>query len=165
MSEPRYYYPAIDEAIAAYLRRRNLKQAQLASEMGMAENTSSWKRRGVRDWSLPEAREDLRHRRHLPGRGDSRGRGARAGRGVREGRGMRTSIDIGGLHEEESQVRSAWILGSLQKALARELVVLPILADYWRTVRLICCSYFLIEAMKQSRVYPMALAAYQSLHQ
>lgn len=59
---------------------------------------------------------------------------------------MRTSIDIGGLHEEESQVRSAWILGSLQKALARELVVLPILADYWRTVRLICCSYFLIEA-------------------
>ena len=55
MSEPKYYSPAIDEAIAAYLRRRNLTQAQLASEMGMAENTFSWKRRGVRDWSLPEA--------------------------------------------------------------------------------------------------------------
>ncbi len=55
MSEPRYYYPAIDEAIAAYLRRKNMTQAQLASEMDMAENTFSWKRRGVRDWSLPEA--------------------------------------------------------------------------------------------------------------
>lgn len=55
MSEPKFYYPAIDEAIAAYLRRNNMNQAQLASEMGMAENTFSWKRRGVRDWSLPEA--------------------------------------------------------------------------------------------------------------
>ncbi len=55
MSETKIYYPAIDEAIAAYLRRNDMTQSQLAAKMGMAENTFSWKRRGVREWSLTEA--------------------------------------------------------------------------------------------------------------
>lgn len=55
------YYPKLDEAVAAYLRRTGKTQAQLADEMGMAENTLSWKRRGVtnrgdeREFSLGEA--------------------------------------------------------------------------------------------------------------
>ena len=43
------YYPALDEAIAAYLRREGKTQGQLAKELGMSENTLSWKRRGYRD--------------------------------------------------------------------------------------------------------------------
>ena len=51
------YYPALDEAITLYLKRNNVTQAALASEMGMSENTFSWKRRGIRDWSMTEAVE------------------------------------------------------------------------------------------------------------
>lgn len=48
------YFPQIDEAITLYLKRTGETQADLASEMGMASNTFSWKRRGVREWSLSE---------------------------------------------------------------------------------------------------------------
>lgn len=50
-----YYYQAIDEAIELYLRRKGMTQAELAAQMGMSEPTFSWKRRGVRDFTLGEA--------------------------------------------------------------------------------------------------------------
>lgn len=49
------YYQLLDEAIELYLRRNGMSQASLAKEMGMAENTFSWKRRGVREFTLKEA--------------------------------------------------------------------------------------------------------------
>ena len=50
-------YPNLDAEIAAYLRRTGKTQAELASEMGMSENTFSWKRRGCmkREFTLSEA--------------------------------------------------------------------------------------------------------------
>lgn len=48
-------FPVIDGAITVYLRRNNMTQAYLAHEMGMAENTFSWKRRGIREWTMSEA--------------------------------------------------------------------------------------------------------------
>ena len=51
----RCYFPAIDDAITLYLKRHDMTQAQLASEMGMSENTFSWKRRGIREWGFTEA--------------------------------------------------------------------------------------------------------------
>ena len=42
------YFKSLDEEIALYLRRTGKTQAQLAEECGMADNTFSWKRRGVR---------------------------------------------------------------------------------------------------------------------
>lgn len=62
--------------------------------------------------------------------------------------------DTGGFHEEQKGARFAGVLGNLQEALAGELVVLPILADSWRTVRLICCSYSLIEADETKQGLP-----------
>lgn len=53
--DQRVYYPVLDEAIAAYMRRSGLNQAEFAQKMGMAPNTFSWKRRGVREFSLSEA--------------------------------------------------------------------------------------------------------------
>lgn len=50
-----YYYPQIDREIVVYLHKYDIPQAKLAEEMGMAENTFSWKRRGVRDFTLAEA--------------------------------------------------------------------------------------------------------------
>ncbi len=50
-----YYYPRIDKEIVVYLHNYNIPQSKLAEEMGMAENTFSWKRRGVRDFILTEA--------------------------------------------------------------------------------------------------------------
>lgn len=47
-------YPNLDAEIAAYLRREGITQAELAERMGMAENTFSWKRRGIREFSLGE---------------------------------------------------------------------------------------------------------------
>ncbi len=52
-----YYYPGIDEAILLYLHSRSITQAKLAEEMGMSEPTFSWKRRGVRDFTLGEAKK------------------------------------------------------------------------------------------------------------
>lgn len=48
-------FNGIDEAIAAYLRRTGKTQAELAEELGMSENTLSWKRRGIREFKLSEA--------------------------------------------------------------------------------------------------------------
>ena len=47
-------FKGIDEAIAAYLRRSGKTQAELAEELGMAENTLSWKRRGIREFKVSE---------------------------------------------------------------------------------------------------------------
>lgn len=47
-------FKGIDEAIAAYLRRSGKTQAELADELGMAENTLSWKRRGIREFKVSE---------------------------------------------------------------------------------------------------------------
>lgn len=48
------YFSQIDDAIALYLRHENMTQEQLAKKMGVASNTFSWKRRGVREWTLSE---------------------------------------------------------------------------------------------------------------
>ena len=32
-----------------------MTQAELADELGMSENSLSWKRRGIRDWNVSEA--------------------------------------------------------------------------------------------------------------
>lgn len=51
-----HYYPALDEALAVFLRREGMTQEEFArSVMGMAPNTFSWKRRGVREFTLSEA--------------------------------------------------------------------------------------------------------------
>lgn len=50
-----FSFPALDDAIALYLRRNNMTQADFAADMEMSENTLSWKRRGVREWTLSEA--------------------------------------------------------------------------------------------------------------
>lgn len=52
----RVKYPTLDAEIAAYLRREGMTQAELAEQMGMSENTFSWKRRGSmgREFSLSE---------------------------------------------------------------------------------------------------------------
>ena len=47
-------FRTIDEAVAAYLRRTGKTQAELAEEIGMSENTLSWKRRGIREFKLSE---------------------------------------------------------------------------------------------------------------
>lgn len=49
-------YPNLDAEIAAYLRREDMTQAELAERLGMSENTFSWKRRGSmgREFSLGE---------------------------------------------------------------------------------------------------------------
>lgn len=49
------YYPKLDAAIAAYQRANGLTQADMAVRVGMSENTFSWKRRGVKEFSLSEA--------------------------------------------------------------------------------------------------------------
>lgn len=50
-----YYVPELDEAIELYLHRTKMTQADLAADMGMAENTFSWKRRGIKEFTLTEA--------------------------------------------------------------------------------------------------------------
>lgn len=50
-----HYYPALDEAVAVYLRRHGMTQEEFARDvMGMATNTFSWKRRGVREFTMSE---------------------------------------------------------------------------------------------------------------
>lgn len=49
------YYPKLDAAIAAHQRARGLTQANMAAALGMGENSFSWKRRGVKEFSLSEA--------------------------------------------------------------------------------------------------------------
>lgn len=49
-----YFYPALDEAITLHLRRYGMKQADLAAELDMSENTFSWKRRGIKDFYTSE---------------------------------------------------------------------------------------------------------------
>lgn len=49
------YYEALDEAVTLYMKRNGLTQEQMAEKMGMASNTFSWKRRGIREFSLGEA--------------------------------------------------------------------------------------------------------------
>lgn len=48
------YHVQIDNAITVYLRRNSKTQAQMASELGMSENTFSWKRRGIKEFTLSE---------------------------------------------------------------------------------------------------------------
>lgn len=51
-----HYYPALDDALALFLRREGMTQEEFARNvMGMAPNTFSWKRRGVREFTLGEA--------------------------------------------------------------------------------------------------------------
>ena len=51
-----HYYPALDEALAVFLHRNGMTQEEFARDvMGMAPNTFSWKRRGIREFSLSEA--------------------------------------------------------------------------------------------------------------
>ena len=45
----------LDSAISEYMRENGMTQAEMAERLGMAENTLSWKRRGVREFSLGEA--------------------------------------------------------------------------------------------------------------
>lgn len=54
--KPKYFYPALDDAITLYMRRRGISQEELAAEMHMAPNTFSWKRRGIRDFTLSETK-------------------------------------------------------------------------------------------------------------
>ena len=49
------YYPNIDYAVTVFMRKNGVTQRQLAEQMLMCDNSFSWKRRGLRDWSLPEA--------------------------------------------------------------------------------------------------------------
>lgn len=49
------HYPKLDTALAAHQRANGLTQADMAAHVGMAENTFSWKRRGVKELSLSEA--------------------------------------------------------------------------------------------------------------
>lgn len=55
MAKETVYCKALDAAIAAYLRRNEMTQEELAAELGMSSVTLSWKRRGMRDWRLSEA--------------------------------------------------------------------------------------------------------------
>lgn len=48
------YFPQIDEAIKVYLARSGRTQFDLAKEMGISSNTFSWKRRGIREFTLSE---------------------------------------------------------------------------------------------------------------
>ena len=51
-----HYYPALDDALALFLRREGMTQEEFARNvMGMSPNTFSWKRRGVREFTLSEA--------------------------------------------------------------------------------------------------------------
>lgn len=50
------YYPNIDYAITLYMKRESITQEAFAGLMGMAPNTFSWKRRGIREWSLTESK-------------------------------------------------------------------------------------------------------------
>lgn len=45
----------LDSAISEYMRENGMTQSEMAEKLGMAENTLSWKRRGVREFSLGEA--------------------------------------------------------------------------------------------------------------
>lgn len=45
---------ALDAEIAAYLRLKNLTQAEFADELGMAPSTLSLKRRGIAEFTLSE---------------------------------------------------------------------------------------------------------------
>ena len=45
----------LDSAISEYMRENGMTQAEMAERLCMAENTLSWKRRGVREFSLGEA--------------------------------------------------------------------------------------------------------------
>lgn len=45
---------ALDAEIAAYLRLKNLTQAEFADELGMAPSTLSLKRRGLAEFTLSE---------------------------------------------------------------------------------------------------------------
>lgn len=49
-----FYSPFIDKEIAGYLRTQGITQAELASQLGMTENTFSWKRRGIREFKWSE---------------------------------------------------------------------------------------------------------------
>lgn len=52
------YFENLDKEITMYLRKTGKSQAQLADEVGMAVNTFSWKRRGVRgkEFTIDEVR-------------------------------------------------------------------------------------------------------------
>lgn len=53
----RMFFSKLDEEIAAYMRRNSINQEEMASRLRMSSNTFSWKRRGVREFSLSEAIE------------------------------------------------------------------------------------------------------------
>lgn len=48
------YHAQIDNAITVYMRRNSMTQAQMADKLGMSENTFSWKRRGIKEFTLSE---------------------------------------------------------------------------------------------------------------
>lgn len=48
-------FTTLDDAITLYLRRENTTQGALAGRMGMSPNSFSWKRRGIREFTLSEA--------------------------------------------------------------------------------------------------------------
>lgn len=48
-------FTTLDDAITLYLRRENTTQEALASRLGMSTNSLSWKRRGIREFTLSEA--------------------------------------------------------------------------------------------------------------
>ena len=52
------YFENLDNEITLYLRKTGKTQAQLAEEVGMTDNTFSWKRRGVRgkEFTIGEVR-------------------------------------------------------------------------------------------------------------
>ena len=49
------YYPNLDLALTVHMKRVGMTQSDLAKAMPMSSNSFSWKRRGIRDWTLPEA--------------------------------------------------------------------------------------------------------------
>lgn len=51
------YSPLVDGKVAEYLRLNNMTQAQLAEQLGMTENSFSWKRRGIREFKWSEIKQ------------------------------------------------------------------------------------------------------------
>lgn len=50
-----FYSPVLDEAVALYLHRQGMSQEEFAREtMGTSSNTFSWKRRGIREFTVSE---------------------------------------------------------------------------------------------------------------
>lgn len=53
-SRPKVYFPVLDEAIAAYMRRTGRTQASIAQSLYMTDPTFSSKRKGEREFTFTE---------------------------------------------------------------------------------------------------------------